>query len=305
MLHCTWHWCGKVTIMQRTDKRHLIGLTTALLLLLLQGCGSGDSSHNTPKVASPLIGYYVDMPVENISYRCGQFKGKTDQKGTFLFEKGKACQLYVGSLPLRKISASILDKNKVTIFESNADIAALLQSFDIQHMYGSHIQISSKVIEALDALEITSLPQDDKERKSLIETINHYYNENLFDYVSESEAIVHLKQSLANYSNRSLLHLTEPKANWINSNLLHIPGVQNMMVDWVNTTHIYTSEQEPQKPIETKDYTLIAWSELGMHCMDGTVLCILFASPLQYPKSTTLSQWCLPSYCQQRCRHYL
>ena len=63
--------------------------------------------------------------------------------------------------------------------------------------------------------------------------------------------------------------------------------IENSQTQWQNTTIIYSSHNESLKKLETNDYTLLAWSESGMHCMDGSDYSVFSILP---PYSTLKAQ---------------
>ena len=64
-------------------------------------------------------------------------------------------------------------------------------------------------------------------------------------------------------------------------------SIKYTSVDWQQTTLVYSSYNESIKKIETKPYTLLAWSESGMHCMDGADYSVFSILP---PYSTLKAQ---------------
>jgi hypothetical protein len=106
---------------------------------IIAGCNNNDVSgtvsaseqpnSNNTNSTKAFNGYYVDAPVANIDYKCGVFKGKTDKKGAFKFEKGKKCKLFIANITLHNLPADALNKNLV-IFENNITIATFLQSLN-------------------------------------------------------------------------------------------------------------------------------------------------------------------------------
>jgi hypothetical protein len=270
----------------------LIGITS----LILAGCSTGSSSSdsdvvNTPTAttedSSKLKAYYVDEPVANISYICGKYSDKTDKEGAFFFEKGKDCSFYISSLSLNSIKTDNLNDGDY-VLESDSNVAALLLSLDKNRMYSDTIEVDPRAIEALAQLGVDELPKDDNERANLIKKINALLGDENLQAVTKKEAEAHLKQTIYNYD-KDRVKLTEPKASWLDAEMISLyypnsngldsdsqsatnSGTSNYNlanINWYSTTKIYTSELERAKEFEKRDYTLLAWSELGMHCMDG------------------------------------
>ncbi len=273
-------------------------------LLLIQGCSTSDTTSDTSQqTATVFEGYYIDMPVTNIEYQCGSLHGWTDENGKFYFEEGNGCRFMVGDITLHSVDSSLLNQNGIILFENDPQIAAFLLSFDQNHLYGNNIYLSADLSEALKINHISTLPTTDASRDEVVKLVNQYL-QSQYRTIEESDAIIHLKQSLSKYEDKPLFFLS-PKQPWQESTISLETGREltditnnnqpdtttdvnlTTQTDWVTTTRIYTSEQEPQKPIETNDYTLIAWSELGMHCMDGTDYSVFSLLP---PYSTLKAQ---------------
>jgi len=258
-----------------------------------------DSTNNVSTQPKALTGYYVDSPVTNVEYSCGIYHGFTGEDGHFLFEKGKSCRLYLGSITLKNISASSLFDG-VVVFESNVNTSAFLQSLDIYHMYGDNIWLDGNLSSILKQLDITTIPQSDEERKAIIDKINA--NSDLaYTTRTTQETIAHLKQSLHSQPDSSKILFTDEKASWISQNLDY--NIQNQdtnnntstdtinhtstNTNWQNTQIIYTSQKDTTTSYKKSKYTLIAWSELGMHCMDGNDYSVFSLLP---PYSTLKAQ---------------
>jgi len=267
--------------------KSLFAVTTTLLIV---GCGSGDdSSPTTSTQPKAFTGYYIDSPITNVEYSCGIYHGFTGEDGHFLFEQGKSCRLYIGSITLKNIDASSLFDG-IIVFESDVNTAAFLQSLDIYHMYGDNIWLDGDLSSILKQLGITAIPQSDEEREALIEKINA--NSDL-TYTSRTtqEAIAHLKQSLSGQTDNNKILFTDPQAPWIsqtlNYNLQTSDINTNTNTNWVTTDIIYSSQDTKPTSYEKSKYTLLAWSELGMHCMDGNDYSVFSLLP---PYSTLKAQ---------------
>jgi hypothetical protein len=61
------------------------------LWLALPACSDGSSSHR---------GYFIDSPVEGITYETNTLSGTTDRRGTFYFSPGEQVEFFVGGLSL-------------------------------------------------------------------------------------------------------------------------------------------------------------------------------------------------------------
>ena len=186
--------------------------------LILGGCGGGgggsssDPTSTSTSVSSTIgTAYYVDAPIEGVTYICGSQQGKTDPDGTFKFESGHGCELYIGSLLIRTLDASDLS-NGVLIFESNPNTAALLQSLDEDADPDNGIAISPHVAEILAQTGTANIPQNDNEIKALISQLRNRDASLNIAAVSHAQAVAHMKSSYAVYaeSTQPLVLTDEP-----------------------------------------------------------------------------------------------
>jgi hypothetical protein len=159
---------------------------SALLSLIMIGCGGGDSSPSS-KIGT---GYYVDAPVKGVDFVCGNQKGVTDIDGKFTFEKGKECHFYVGDNFFRSVASTALEDN-VVIQETNTNIARFLLTLDNNQNPDDGIEITKEV-----AKKVTKIPQSDVDfsvlAATLIKSVDSYGGK-LF---SEEEAKEHLKKAI-------------------------------------------------------------------------------------------------------------
>ena len=82
----------------------------------LINCGGGGSSSSSPSTAT---GYFIDSPVQGLTYVSGGQSGTTDANGKFTYEVGKTVKFSVGAISLGEVSA----KGKMTPVDmvANAD----------------------------------------------------------------------------------------------------------------------------------------------------------------------------------------
>ncbi|KIM04465.1 MAG: hypothetical protein KN64_07635 [Sulfurovum sp. AS07-7] len=84
----------------------MYGLLIFLSLLLLAGCGDGETSNNS----SLRTSYFIDAPVKGLNYECGDIKGVTDEKGAFSCSQ-TPITFKIGSLEIGKIDTFTSDNN--------------------------------------------------------------------------------------------------------------------------------------------------------------------------------------------------
>ncbi len=143
--------------------------------LILAGCGGTGETFSvtvkdeTTKVdeqtqQKELKAYYIDEPVEGVSFNCGSKSGISDSKGTIYFEDGKGCRLFldsnIGKIVIRDIPANLL-KDGVSILEGDTNIATFLKSIDAKPDNGK-IDIDRSVVEALLDKKIESVPTSEE-----------------------------------------------------------------------------------------------------------------------------------------------
>jgi len=249
-----------------------------LWISILGGCG--DTISETGKESRTVQAYYVDEAIVDLPYRCGEREDKTDLQGTFRFVPGEICRFYLGPLDLRTIETKDLKEGDY-VFESDVNVAALLQSLDTHHMYGTRIEIDDAVPDAITRLGIEKLPQTDADRQELIGKINQRLGTS-YTAQDSASAIAHMKRSVISYPSDTL-HLTDATASWLEETVT--AGGSLSVHDWLHETRIYTSQV--QTDTHGRTHTLLAWSELGMHCMDGADYSVFSLLP---PYSTLKAQ---------------
>jgi hypothetical protein len=129
------------------NKFNLLGLSVVIIGLLV-GCGSSDTSITGAGDVQTGTGYYVDSAVQGVDYECGTKSGTTDEDGKFTFEVGKECSFLVAGVPLRTTKADDL-VDGVKVLEGNPDVQRFLQSIDNDNNASNGIQIDPKILEVL------------------------------------------------------------------------------------------------------------------------------------------------------------
>ena len=131
-------------------KRKITLFCLSLLSAALIGCGSSDNNDTTSSNSSTTLdtGYYIDSPVEGITYICGDQKGITNKEGEFKFTENSDCVFKIGNIAIKEMPGSILKNNSV-IIEDNLTIARFLQSLDSDNNLSNGINIDNKIQKAL------------------------------------------------------------------------------------------------------------------------------------------------------------
>ena len=228
----------------------LIKFMLPMLSLLFFGCGGGSSSDiyvgDTPDDGG-LVAYYKDGDVANVTYECGKYKGVTDENGAFRFEKNKGCVLSVADIVLRNIKPTEL-REGVVVFESDVKVASFLQSLDLNNMYSNTIHIDNETIQKLRELKQTTIPEDDGAMQTLVAQLNSKLNNQSLVFVSQAKAQEHLKLSYKTLEGEDVV-VTDGNASWIDKKIVGMSDNE------------FFSKTE---------YALLAWSDTGMHCSDGS-----------------------------------
>lgn len=141
-------------------------------VLVLSGCGGGGSDDESQTQITTGTGFYVDSAVSGVKYACGASEGTTDDSGKFTFEVGKDCTFFLGDIKLRDVDKEIL-KNGVTVYETDAATAQILQSLDSDGNPTNGITISEEFVTALSSANITTLPTNEAETIALLEAIEN------------------------------------------------------------------------------------------------------------------------------------
>ncbi len=181
----------------RFNINHLIIATLASAFLI--GCGS--SSSDSVASVDTGTGYYLDSVVQGADYICGTQKGVTDEEGKFTFEKGKECTFELAGIKLRTLAADELFDN-VKVVETNASVAALLQTVDADGDPSNGITIRNEFKEAIKEMVQTgainvNAPIDETVLTEINTVLENTYPD-LYDgrVVTEEEALEHINDTL-------------------------------------------------------------------------------------------------------------
>ncbi len=166
-------------------------------MFTLIGCGGGSSSDggvNSGGGTNPVaIGtaFYIDSAVSGVNYKCGSTEGITGSEGEFTFEVGSSCTFYLGDMELRGVDAGLLVDGE-SVYETDVDIARILQSLDSDGNPDNGITIKAATVQALADEGIASLPTTDTEMDEMLAVIAA----NGGTEVSEEDAAEHMLTTL-------------------------------------------------------------------------------------------------------------
>ena len=204
-------------------------LSAIAISALLVGCGGGDGDNSDPKgeTVEKGTGYYIDSAVSGITYNCGIFNGKTNEIGAFTFEVGKSCTFYLDEIKLRDVlSKSLVDGKEV--FETNFDIAQILQSLDSDGNPANGITINEEIVKLLSEAGITSLPSTEAELIIFLNVIKSSGG----IIVSPEDTKEHLMNTIL-LGNTVYQHCKNDSSNWISSMTFNEDGTI-VMIDGDN-----------------------------------------------------------------------
>jgi hypothetical protein len=189
-------------------KMILAGTLSLATSAILIGCGSNGTQ--TASDASLETGYFIDAPVEGLSYETASgVKGVTDKYGRFQYKKGEKVRFAIGKLALGE---AIPDQEGVVTPESIAQddtalkiyLLRVLQALDSDNDPSNGITIPADVVQALEAISadmtLSDIKSDDallKVDPKLAEVLDEDYDGQID--VDETTATNHFEESIAQW----------------------------------------------------------------------------------------------------------
>ena len=212
-----------------------------LLMLGLSACGGGGGGGSTtPASGGDLVATFIDSPVTGLEFESTSGSGLTDTNGNFSYSGGDSVTFKIGNLYL---GAATPANGKVTPLDligvsdsSNAKVLRILrtlQSLDEDGDASNGISISAAMRETLQLQSEVHLDSNSTTDEMVTGLIGAFR-------VSEAEAQAHFDAHRNDASNSAQGY----DANAANSASTPVSG-------------------------GSSSYALIAWNDLGMHCMDG------------------------------------
>jgi len=213
---------------------------SALVALLLIGCGSDDSTITSPNPTPALdrngngysngdinsslkVGYFLDATVSGAKYSTNsELEGVTDKYGRFQYKDGDSVRFSIGNLILG--DATPEQDGLVTpksLAQGNEELKVLLlrvlQSLDSDNNLSNGIRIPSNVIASLSGINQTSITEVDSEAKLLdIDKELALAIDKDFDGTidtNHTEAMKHFEDSSTDWE-----HGNRPTGEWGNGN---------------------------------------------------------------------------------------
>jgi hypothetical protein len=208
------------------------------MLIVFGGCSGNSSS------SSVNTGVFVDSPVAGLDYRTETQSGITGPNGEFQYIPGETVVFSIGDVVVGSAVADTvitpihLSPNKSTTDPQTINVSRFLQSLDADGNLDNGIQITPETKAEMRGRNIafSKAPADfeDSEMTALFTTLT---SKNMFTSVAqgrlrtETEAMAHLQQSLANIT----VHMTHPVLQRYTS-IIKIPRYRNYTT--VNRTPI-------------------------------------------------------------------
>lgn len=225
--------------------RQVIGvISSAIAALILAGCGGGSGGTVDPATGVSTA-TFIDAPVAGLEFETPtQTGGVTDNKGNFIYKEGESITFHIGNLylgsakpkngvitPLDLVGTTDVSDPRVV------NILQTLQTLDSDGNTSNGITISSVLSETYKNQPRVDLDKESTTDNEILGIIgkNEYA-------VSEDEAKTHFEENKDDESNGDEGYTPPP----------------------TTTTPPVTSPS-----VGNGQYTLVAWNDLGMHCVDG------------------------------------
>lgn len=222
--------------------RQAIGLiSSALAVLILAGCGGGSGGTVDPATGISTA-TFIDSPVSGLEFESTTQSGITDINGNYIYKEGELITFHIGNLylgsakpkngvitPLDLVGTTDVNDPKVI------NILQTLQTLDSDHNASNGITIDvlhRETFKNQDRIDLSEIDDD----TAIQATIGQSYT------VSEEDAKTHFEDNEDDESNGAEGYTPEP-----------------------------TTTTPPVIPptVGNGKYTLVAWNDLGMHCVDG------------------------------------
>jgi hypothetical protein len=224
--------------------RQAIGLVSSVIAAaILTGCGGGGGSGGGVAggggtAAGVSTATFIDAAVSGLEFESATQSGITDPNGNFTYKEGESVTFHIGNM---YIGSATPKNGKVTLLDivnttNTSDpkvvrILQTLQSLDSDGDTTNGIAIDPAIIETLKTQTRVDLNSAATTDSDVLGAIGKTaYN------VDKSSAISHFEQHKEDASNAGQGYTPPPTGTGTGS---------------------------------TGNYTLVAWNDLGMHCVDG------------------------------------
>jgi len=201
--------------------------------LALAGCGGGGGSEST-STSSSLVGTFIDSPVSGLEFESPSGSGITDAYGNFTYKDGESVSFHIGKLYL---GSAVPDKHRITplsitggpVDVSNSGLVRMLRTLQSLDSDGNLDNGIQIEASVRDTLQAQTQVNVQTDSDASITGLIGDYK------VSGSEAVAHFQAHQNDGSNEGFGYTPPPTSTTSSSG----------------------------------SYTLVAWNDLGMHCVDG------------------------------------
>ncbi len=253
-------------------------------LLLLSGCGGSGGSTD----AVTYSGIFVDSPVDGLEYRgtLGS-QGVTKDGGRFVFKNGEVLSFSAGNVILGEAKVSsddaVVTPRKIVEYKYGRSvdlndsrvvaIARFLMAADVDNDPGNDIHIDDYTLSKLEQKPSIRLDETDI-NASVIASYLEEDEEDIHDY---EEVVAHLEESehkidSGEYDDDEYKEDDDHDDDHDDEEHSDDDGYSDM-------NDSYTGSAD--------GYRLLAWNDLGMHCMDGNDYSVFSILP---PYNTLVAQ---------------
>ncbi len=225
---------------------HILGKSTVLgsillMVIMLAGCGGGGDTSASAQGTS-LRGYFLDNPVKGLQYTGSMgSSGITDSEGAFSFYDKEIVSFKVGAVTLGSVrmqaSKTVVTPVALVSYAKGTSVGASDENVlsIVRFLMSADSGFSSRFIDISDSMreKLSKMPPlrlDAGDASAAV--LAAYLGKETDRIVSRTDAFEHLKKTL------------EDLGEVVDDNLSG--GIQT-----------------------SGDYMLLAWNDLGMHCMDG------------------------------------
>ena len=175
--------------------------------LLLAGCDFEDSDDDDAQQTfdEEGVGFFIDSPVQGLSYSSASHSGTTDELGRFDYEEGESMTFSFGDISLPAVSASkaihVSDLYANGLSDTQTiNLARLLLTIDSDGDYDNGIQLSSTAVdpsETPNSLDFDSSSFDTNVNAYITAVANAAGSSSLSTLVSVQEATDHITDTRA------------------------------------------------------------------------------------------------------------
>jgi hypothetical protein len=201
--------------------------------LALAGCGGGGGTATT---SSNLVGTFIDSPVSGLEFESPSSSGITDANGNFIYAAGEHVTFHIGNLYL---GSAVPNNHRVT---------PLSLVPDANNVSDPRVTRILRTLQSMDS--DGNLENGIQIDNSLRETLATQQRIDLDAGTTDDAAVVALIGEYKVSEDEARQHFVAHQADPSNEALGYTPPA-------------------PEPTPTTGSYALIAWNDLGMHCVDG------------------------------------